>query len=201
MVSLRIRLRQTRKSAERLDSYARTMSTYNDPQNTRSDGTAARLRSRFLLRMTRRVGWPAGVAPTWEACLPDSAIRSAFFTSPVPVALGGLNAWVGRTAGTYLAVSSRPCFRVCAASLFSEDLLQRGYCGDRVVPVHLARHPGAITRQVAQVLGIPERRVAANLDRLTDDGLLAVASDSTPGALRSYLLRPAGGEAKKTPRT
>ncbi|WP_308376843.1 helix-turn-helix domain-containing protein [Streptomyces sp. ISL-99] len=61
----------------------------------------------------------------------------------------------------------------------------------------MARHPGATPRQVAQALGIPERRVTANFDRLTDDGLLAVASDSAPGAPRSYLLLPVGGEEKQ----
>lgn len=34
--------------------------------------------------------------------------------------------------------------------------------------------------------GLPERRVAASLDRLTDDGLLA-AQDSATGLMRSYL--------------
>ncbi|WP_420706767.1 MarR family transcriptional regulator [Streptomyces sp. Amel2xE9] len=61
----------------------------------------------------------------------------------------------------------------CAASLFREDLLKRGYRGDRVVLAYVARHPGATGRQVAQALAIPERRVMANLDRLTADGLLA----------------------------
>ncbi|WP_240660037.1 helix-turn-helix domain-containing protein [Streptomyces sp. WAC 01529] len=65
---------------------------------------------------------------------------------------------------------------VCAAGLFGEDLLQRGYRSDRLVLAHVARHPGTTTREVAQALGIPECRVTANLDRLAGDGLLTVAS-------------------------
>ena len=48
-----------------------------------------------------------------------------------------------------------------------------------------------------QALGIRERRVTVNLDRLTDGGLLTVASDGAPAAARSYVLPPAGGEAKQ----
>ncbi|MDG9694841.1 hypothetical protein QC281_32600 [Streptomyces sp. DH17] len=58
----------------------------------------------------------------------------------------------------------------------------------------MARHLGTTTRQVAQTLGVPERRVTANLDRLMGDGLLTVAPDSAPGASRS----PADGEAERT---
>jgi hypothetical protein len=93
-----------------------------------------------------RVG-PAGMAPPWEARLSESAIRSARFTSPVLFALGGLNPWGGQTAGDYLAVSTELCVSVCAAGLFGEDLLQRGYRDDRVGLVHVARHPGATNRQ------------------------------------------------------
>jgi hypothetical protein len=92
-------------------------------------------------------GWPAGVAPPWEARLSESAIRFARFTSPVLFALGGLNAWVGQKAGDYPAVSTGPCASVCAAGLFGADLLQREYRDDRVGLVHVARHPGATTRQ------------------------------------------------------
>ncbi|WP_405884465.1 MarR family transcriptional regulator [Streptomyces sp. NBC_01384] len=113
-------------------------------------------------------------------------------------ALGGLNAWVGQTAGDYLAVSTGLCDGVCAVGPFGEDLLQRGYRGDRAVLAHVAQYPGATPQQVAQALGIPKCRVTANLDRFTDHGLLAVASDSASGAPRSYLLLPVDGEAKQT---
>ncbi|WP_406495303.1 hypothetical protein [Streptomyces sp. NBC_01604] len=53
---------------------------------------------------------------------------------------------------------------------------------------------------MAQDLGIPERRVTANLDRLTDDGLLTVASDTAPGASPSYVLPPADGETRPSRR-
>jgi hypothetical protein len=125
---------------------------------------------------------------TWEAYLSESAIRSARFTSPVLFALGGLNAWVGQAAGDYLAVSTGLCVCVCAAGLFGEDLLQRGYRGDRAVLAYVAAHPCATTRQVAQAIRIPERLAARSLNRLTDDGLLAVASDDETPALRSYQL-------------
>ncbi|WP_338678263.1 winged helix-turn-helix domain-containing protein [Streptomyces sp. SCSIO 30461] len=131
---------------------------------------------------------PFDVCSSWEVCLSESAIRSARFTSPVLFALGGLNAWAGQTAGDYLAVSAGFCVPVCAAGLFGEDLLRRGYRGDRVVLAYVARHPGATTGEVAQAVGMPERRVRANLGRLRDDGLLAVTSDGASGAPRPYLL-------------
>ncbi|WP_234436793.1 MarR family transcriptional regulator [Streptomyces maremycinicus] len=132
---------------------------------------------------------------TWEAYLSESAIRSARFTSPALFALGGLNAWVGQTAGDYLAVSTGLCVCVCAAGLFGEDLLQRGYRADRAVLAYVAAHPGATTRQVAQAIGTPERLAAQNLDRLTDDALLTVTTDGVPRVLlRSYRLALADGE-------
>ncbi|WP_369228301.1 MarR family transcriptional regulator [Streptomyces sp. R39] len=77
--------------------------------------------------------------------------------------------------------------------------MQRGYRGDRAVLAYVAGHPGATTRQVAQAIRIPERRATRNLDRLTDDGLLMVASDGTPRALRSYQFALPDGEPKQTP--
>ncbi|MFJ4800931.1 type IV toxin-antitoxin system AbiEi family antitoxin domain-containing protein [Streptomyces murinus] len=59
-----------------------------------------------------------------------------------------------------------------------------------------ARHPCATSRQVAQALGVPERRVMTNLRRLTDDGLLTVTSDGASGVSRSSLLPPVDGEGK-----
>ncbi|WP_405479275.1 MarR family transcriptional regulator [Streptomyces anulatus] len=77
-----------------------------------------------------------------------------------------------------------------AAGLFGEDLLQRDYRRDRVVLVHVAAHPGSTTRQVALALGIPERAVVRNLDRLADDGLLVLVVDGETPTLRSYRLAP-----------
>ncbi|MEV6537266.1 helix-turn-helix domain-containing protein [Streptomyces sp. NPDC051639] len=105
---------------------------------------------------------------------------------------------MGQTAGDYLAVSTGLCVCVCTAGLFGEDLLQRGYRGDRVVLAYVARHPGATTRQVAQAIRIPERRATRNLDRLADDGLLTVGSDGAGRASRSYRLAPADGEPTQT---
>jgi hypothetical protein len=149
--------------------------------------------------MTRCASCPAGVAPTWEARLSDSAIRSPRFTSPALFVLGGLNAWIGQTTGAYLAVSTGLCVCACPAGLFGEDLLQRGYRGDRAVLAYVAGHLGATTRQVSQAIRIPERRATRNFDRLTGDGLLMVASDGTPRALRSYQLAFPDGERKQTP--
>lgn len=138
----------------------------------------------------------AAMARTWEVDLSESAIRSARFTSPALFALGGMNAWIGQTAGDYLAVSTGLCVCACAAGLFGEDLLQRGYRVDRVVLTFVATHPDSTTRQVARAIRIPQRRVAHHLDRLTDDGLLAVASGGGPRALRSYRLAVVGGKPK-----
>ena len=97
------------------------------------------------------------MAPTWEVRLSDPAIRSARFTTRALFALGALNAWYGQAAGDYGAVSTGLCFCVCAAGLFGEDLLQRGYRADRAVLAYVAAHPGATTRRVAQAItvGLP----------------------------------------------
>ncbi|WP_234341166.1 MarR family transcriptional regulator [Streptomyces sp. NRRL S-646] len=99
-----------------------------------------------------------------------------------------MNTWVGQAAGDYLAVSTGLSVCVCAAGLFGEDLLQRGYRGDRAVLAYVAAHPGATTPQVAQAIRIPEGLAARSLNWLTDDGLLAVASDDETPDLRSYQL-------------
>ncbi|MFF0505175.1 MarR family transcriptional regulator [Streptomyces fimicarius] len=90
--------------------------------------------------------------------------------------------------GDYLAVSSGICLCACAAGLFGEDLLQRAYRGDRAVLAYVAVHPGATARHVARAISIPERIAVRSLDRLADDGLLAVAADDETPALRSYQL-------------
>ncbi|NEB88907.1 MarR family transcriptional regulator [Streptomyces anulatus] len=128
--------------------------------------------------------------PALEVSLSDSVIRSARFTSPVLFALGALSAWSGQAAGDYGSVSAGLCVCACAAGLFGEDLLQRDYRRDRVVLVHVAAHPGSTTRQVAVALGIPERAVTRNLDRLADEGLLVLVVDGETPALRSYRLAP-----------
>ncbi|MEU0099979.1 helix-turn-helix transcriptional regulator [Streptomyces sp. NPDC006267] len=110
-----------------------------------------------------------------------------------------MNAWVGQTAGDYLAVSTGLCVCACAAGLFGEDLLQRGYRADRVVLAYVATHPDATTRRVARAIKMPQRRATHHLDRLTDDGLLTVASVGGPRALRTYRLALAIGQPKQTP--
>ncbi|MFD4480370.1 winged helix-turn-helix transcriptional regulator [Streptomyces sp. NPDC058471] len=99
-----------------------------------------------------------------------------------------MNAWTAQQNEDYGSLSTALCLCVCAAGLFGEDLLQRGYHRDRVVLAHIAGHPGAATRHVARAVGVPERVVARNLDRLIDDGLLELATDGATPALRSYRL-------------
>ncbi|MGW4441329.1 winged helix-turn-helix domain-containing protein [Streptomyces sp. NPDC004682] len=99
-----------------------------------------------------------------------------------------MNAWTAQQAEDYVSLSTALCLFVCAAGLFGEDLLQRGYHRDRAVLAHVAAHPGAVTRHVARAIGVSERVVAQNLDRLTDDGLLVLVTDSATPALRSYRL-------------
>ncbi|MFE4333231.1 MarR family transcriptional regulator [Streptomyces sp. NPDC056638] len=91
-------------------------------------------------------------------------------------------------AGDYGNVSSGLCVWVCAAGLFGEDLLQRGYRRDRAALAHIAAHSGASTWQVSGAIEASERVVVRNLDRLTDDGLLVIVADSATPALRSYRL-------------
>ena len=52
---------------------------------------------------------------------------------------------------------------------------------------------------MAYIISTPERLAARNLDRLTDDGLLVLATDGAPPALRSYRLAPDCGEPKQLP--
>ncbi|QDQ16616.1 winged helix-turn-helix domain-containing protein [Streptomyces spectabilis] len=104
------------------------------------------------------------------------------------MALGAMNAWTSQRAEDYGAMSTALCLCVCAAGLYGEDLLQRGYHRDRAVLAHVAAHPGAATRHVARAVGASERVVSRNLDRLTDDGLLVLVTDGATPALRSYRL-------------
>lgn len=118
----------------------------------------------------------------------SKSATSARFTAPVLFALGVLNAWAGQRVGDYGSVSTALCLCVCAAGLFGENQLQRGYRRDRVVLGYVAVHPGATTWQVAQAVDAPVRVVIRNLDRLTDDGLLVLAKEGTTAASRSYRL-------------
>ncbi len=112
-----------------------------------------------------------------------------------------MNAWVGQTAGDYLAVSTELCVCAYVADLFGEGLLQQDYREDRAVLAYVATHPGAARREVAQVIRTPKRRAARNLDRLTDDSLLAVSMDGALRVLCSYQLALAGGEGTETSRS
>ncbi|MFH8290409.1 winged helix-turn-helix domain-containing protein [Streptomyces sp. NPDC018059] len=123
-----------------------------------------------------------------EVSLSNPAIRSARFTAPILLVLGAMNAWAAQRAEDYGSLSTALCLCVCAAGLFGEDLLQRGYRRDRAVLAHVAAHPGAATRHVARAVGMPERVVVRNFDRLTDDGLLVLVTDGETPALRSYRL-------------
>ncbi|WP_409473367.1 winged helix-turn-helix domain-containing protein [Streptomyces sp. HC307] len=128
------------------------------------------------------------MVPTKEAHLPKSTLRSVRFTAPVLLALGAMNAWTAQTTSDYAALSTALCFCVCAAGLFGEDLVQRGYRQDLMVLAHVAAHPGAETRGIARAVGAPERVVTRNLSRLTEDGLLVLVDDDAHPALRSYRL-------------
>ncbi len=123
-----------------------------------------------------------------EAHLSNPALRSTRFTAPILLALGALNAWTAQETGDYGALSTALCLCVCAAGLFGEDLVQRGYRRDRAVVAHVAMHPGAALRQVACAVGAPECVVARSLSRLTEDGLLTLGTDGATPALRSYRL-------------
>jgi hypothetical protein len=130
----------------------------------------------------------SAVTPTKEAHLPKSALRSARVTAPILLSLGAMNAWGAQQAGDCGSVSTALCLCACAAGLFGEDLLQRGYRRDRVVVAHIAAHPGGETRSVGQAVGANERVVARNLSHLTDDGLLVLVTDGATPGLRSYKL-------------
>lgn len=110
-----------------------------------------------------------------------------------------MNAWTAQQTEDYVSLSTALCLCVCAAGLFGEDLLQRGYHRDRAVLAHVAAHPGATTRHVARAVGVSERVVAQNLDRLTDDGLLVLVTDGATPALRSYRLAvsPASAQSER----
>ncbi|WP_371774419.1 winged helix-turn-helix domain-containing protein [Streptomyces sp. NBC_01438] len=53
---------------------------------------------------------------------------------------------------------------------------------------HIAAHPGVEARGIARAVGAPERVVARNLSRLTEDGLVFMVEDDVHPALRSYRL-------------
>lgn len=64
------------------------------------------------------------MVPNREAHLPKAALRSARVTALIP--LGAMNAWAAQTKADYATLSTALCLYVCAAYLFSEDLVQRG---------------------------------------------------------------------------
>lgn len=128
------------------------------------------------------------MVPTKEAHLQKPALRSARVTAPILVALGAVNAWTAQTAADYAALSTALCFCVCAAGLFGEDLVQRGYRLDLAVLAHVAAHPVAVTCGIARAVGVPERVVARNVSRLTEEGLLVLVSHDGHPSLRSYRL-------------
>ncbi|WP_181807163.1 MarR family transcriptional regulator [Streptomyces shenzhenensis] len=97
------------------------------------------------------------------------------------MALAAANEWVAGVAEDCAALSAALCLCVCAAGMFGEDLLQRGYHRDREVLAYIAVYPGVAIRHIACVIGAFEQVVARNLDRLTSDGLgqgLVVQSDT-----------------------
>lgn len=103
----------------------------------------------------------------------------------------------GQTAGDYLAVSTGLC--VPSVRLAFSVRISCSEATATIVSASCTWH-GIRVQQPGkwhQALGIRERRVTVNLDRLTDGGLLTVASDGAPAAARSYVLPPAGGEAKQ----
>lgn len=176
----RIRPWQTRKSPKGLEPppgpCQRTTSRKTPGQ--RRDSSSWRAACRPAPRQTATLATRSrdrAPDPT-EAHLSNSAIRSARFTAPILMALGTMNAWAVQRTGDYGSLSTALCLCVCAAGLFGEDLLQRGYRRDREVLAYVAGHPGAATRHVARAVGAPERVVARNLDRLADEGLLALVT-------------------------
>ncbi|MGW2720484.1 winged helix-turn-helix transcriptional regulator [Streptomyces sp. NPDC001492] len=94
-------------------------------------------------------------------------------------------------------MSTALCLCVCAAGLFGEDLLQRGFRRDRAVLTHIAAHPGAQTHSVARAVGANQRVVARNLSRLIDDGLLVLVTDGATPRLRSYRLASGAREPRR----
>ncbi|MFD7856814.1 MarR family transcriptional regulator [Streptomyces microflavus] len=109
-------------------------------------------------------------------------------TAPILLVLGAMNAWIAQTKADYAALSTALCLCVCAAGLFGEDLVQRAHRQDLMVLAHVAAHPGAEARSVARAVGTPERVVARNLSRLTENGLVVLVEDDEHPALRSYRL-------------
>ncbi|WP_234362588.1 winged helix-turn-helix domain-containing protein [Streptomyces formicae] len=101
-----------------------------------------------------------------------------------------MNAWTAQTKADYAALSTAMCLCVCAAGFFGEDLVQSGHRQDLVVLAYVAAHPGAEARGIARAVGVPERVVARNLRRLTENGLVVLMDDDVHPALRSYRLAP-----------
>ncbi|MFJ8732785.1 winged helix-turn-helix domain-containing protein [Streptomyces bauhiniae] len=128
------------------------------------------------------------MVPSKETRLPKFAIRSPRVTAPILLTLGAINAWLAAVEADYAALSTALCLCVCAAGLFGEDLVQRGHRQDLVVLAHVAAHPGAETRGIAQAVGVPERLVARNLDRLVEEGFVVQVEGDVHPALRSYRL-------------
>lgn len=117
--------------------------------------------------------WAAGAAP------------AARGVNDSPLSLSGPPAPAVRTG-------SRPCpLRLTTQSVrCSRYSVAAGYiaCFDVATELFLVRvaaHPGS-ARHVDRAIGAAERDVVRNLDRLTGDGLLAIATADATSALRSH---------------
>ncbi|MFD6249860.1 MarR family transcriptional regulator [Streptomyces roseolus] len=110
------------------------------------------------------------------------------FSAVILFAVGALNAVLGAVRTDFGLVSTSLCLCVCAAGLFGEDLLQRGYRRDRVVLAYVAARPGIEVDQVAHAVQASQPVAARSLERLKEDGLLVHGGADAAPAARGYRL-------------
>ncbi|MFE9366640.1 helix-turn-helix transcriptional regulator [Streptomyces sp. NPDC006978] len=147
------------------------MSTYNVPENNRSDSGSGGRANSFAARPW---GSRADMVRTWEAYLSEARIRTPRFASATLSVLLGQNAQVGQTAGDYLAVPAELCVRACAAGLFSAgscNVVTAVVLPSRTlrclpVPRLLVMAPGI--DRAARSIGLPSQTTSPSRHRIHD---------------------------------
>lgn len=187
-LSAAIRSRQTRNRTTGLDTFVRTMSTYNVPENTRPGCADAPLRPRLrnaLESCTSVTALLAGLL-LGEVRLSDPAIRSARFTAPALYTRGASERLV-QPGSRRLRDPFRRAVRLPLRGWPVRRGLSQRQCRPRIpCGTSWRRNTASGTRHQ------DERLAARNLDRLTDDGLLVLATDGAHLVARRLALAAAG---------
>ncbi|MET9374081.1 MarR family transcriptional regulator [Streptomyces sp. NPDC002992] len=125
--------------------------------------------------------------PLPEDALSKPMLRSLRVTSPLLFVVGAMNAVTAQIEGNRGALATALCLCVCAAGLFTEDLLQQDLRRDPRVLAYVAAHPNVSLARAAGDLDLPLQKVEVSLARLVAAGLLVHTGEEE--RVRTYSTR------------